>query len=260
MIIPSPQRRQYREAAKISMEILWQLHQATRIGITPLEIDALADRLCRQHGVRPNFKGVGEAHNLYQHATCISVNDVVVHGIPQATPLVAGDLVKVDFGLEYQGLNTDHCFTVGLAPVSADDQRLLETGRAAVAGAAALAKIGAHTGDLGHFMETTARNQGFTVLKQYVGHGIGTTLHESPQLPAWGEPGRGERLREGMVLCVEAQLIAGSNEVFIDSDGWSVRTRDGSRSVMFEYMVVVGRDTPEFLTPSQDWPLIVDPA
>lgn len=258
MIITSDkQLQQYRQAAKISTEILWQLHQKTRQGVTPMEIDALADKLCRQHGARPNFKGVGSAGNEYQYATCISVNDTVVHGIPQSTPLQAGDLVKVDFGLEYQGLNTDHCFTVGIGPVSNKDKNLMETGRAAVLKAAQQAIAGRFTGDLGDSMESIAHSQGYMVAEQYVGHGIGRTLHEEPQLPAWGDPGTGDVLQQGMVLCVEAQVIAGDNELFVAQDGWSVKTADGNKSVMFECMVVVGEQKPEFLTENLDWPLIV---
>jgi methionyl aminopeptidase len=257
IITSDKQLRQYQQAAKISMEILWQLHQKTKNGVTPLEIDMLADELCQRYGVKPNFRGVGGTSNEYQYATCISVNDTVVHGIPQNVPLKAGDLVKVDFGLEYQGLNTDHCFTVGIGPVSSKDKNLMETGRAAVLKAAKQAIAGKYTGDLGDIMESTAHSQGYMVTEQYVGHGIGTTLHEEPQLPAWGDPGTGDVLREGMVLCVEAQVIAGDSEVYTAKDGWSVKTVDGSKSVMFECMVVVGKNKPEFLTTNLDWPLIV---
>jgi methionyl aminopeptidase len=258
MIITSPQQlKQYREIAKLSTDILWQLHQKTRAGVTSLEIDALADALCRKHGVRPNFKGVGSSRNPYQYATCISVNDTVVHGIPQDVPLQEGDLVKVDFGLEKDGLNTDHCFTVGIGRLSAEDQELLETGREAVLNAARAARSGSATGDLGHLMESIAQEHDFTVTEQYVGHGIGHSLHEEPQIPAWGDPGTGTRLEKGMVLCVEAQVIAGSNEVYTAKDGWSVKTRDGSKAVMFEYMVMADKHQPVLLTPTADWPLTV---
>jgi len=258
MIISSTkQLNQYREAAKLSMEILWQLHQKVAEGVTPLEIDELADQLCHQHNVKPNFKGVGHKNNPYRHATCIAVNDTVVHGIPQAISLMAGDLVKVDFGLEYQGLNTDHCFTVGVGKLAANDQKLLITGRQAVLTAAQSAITGKHTGDLGHLMESIAGKQGFSVTEQYVGHGIGRTLHEEPQIPAWGEAGKGSVLQKGMVLCVEAQVLAGDNEVYVTNDGWSVRTADGGNAVMFEFMVIVDKPQPEFLTPTMNWPLLV---
>jgi methionyl aminopeptidase len=258
MVIKSEaERRKYRQAAKLSTEILWQLHQKTSAGVTPLEIDALADKLCRQHNGKPNFRGVGPKKNPYQFATCISVNDTVVHGIPQDTPLMEGDLVKVDFGLEYLGLNTDHCFTVGIGELAEGDRKLLTTGRSAILAAAQNAITGKYTGDLGSIMERTAHKQGFTVTEQYVGHGIGHSLHEEPQIPAWGKAGEGAVLQKGMVLCVEAQLLAGNNEVYVAPDGWSVKTQDGSNAVMFEFMVIVDSPKPEFLTPTMDWPLIV---
>lgn len=258
MKIESPQQlQQYREAAKISTEILWRLHEKTREGVTPREIDALADELCLEHGVRPNFKGVGPAHNLYQYATCISVNDVVVHGIPASEPLRAGDLVKVDFGIEHEGLHTDHCFTVGLAPVSSEDQQLLEVGRQAVLDGVRQAVVGNTTGDIGHAIESAVLARGFSVPEIYIGHGIGRSLHEGPEVPAWGDPGAGTKLERGMVLCVEAQVIAGENNVYTADDGWSVKTVDGSKAVMFEYMVVVEKHQPTILTPTTDWPLTV---
>ena len=257
MIISSPQQlKQYQTVAKISTEVLWQLHQKTRAGVTPLAIDQLADQLCKKYQVTPNFKGVGSPKNPYQYATCISVNDVVVHGIPQDIPLKEGDLVKVDFGIVKDGLNTDHCFTVGIGQLTEINQTLLEVGRKAVLKAAQQAKVGKTVGDLGHIMESTAGKYDFTVTEQYVGHGIGRSLHEEPQIPAWGEPKDGVKLQKGMVLCIEAQVIAGNPDVYTAADGWSVKTSDGSNAVMFEYMVVV--DTkPIFLTPTMDWSLTV---
>jgi methionyl aminopeptidase len=249
--------KKYEEVAKLSTGILWELHQKTAGGVTPLEIDTLANELCEKNGVRPNFKGVGGPDNPYKYSTCISVNDVVVHGIPQNKALKKGDLVKVDFGIEKDGLNTDHCFTVVIGDyLSKDDKRLMEVGKKAVLKAAQMARVGKTTGDLGHAMESTVEAEGFTVAEQYVGHGIGKTLHDEPQVPAWGTPKEGQKLKEGMVICVEAQIIAGSNDLYLDNDGWSVKTRDESRSVMFEYMVVVGKKSANILTKTMDWPLV----
>lgn len=258
MILTSSQEiEKYQAIAKLSTDILWQLHQFTKAGVTPVEIDALAEKLAMKTGAKPNFKGVGGPRNPYQYSTCISVNDTVVHGIPQDKPLQTGDLVKVDFGIEKDGYNTDHCFTVVIGDyLSPADELLMKTGRKAVLKAAQAAKAGVMTGDLGYLMETTVVEQGFTVAEQYVGHGIGQTLHDEPQLPAWGDPGTGAKLREGMVVCVEAQVIAGNNDLYVDADGWSVKTRDGSRAVMFEYMVLVGKNSAKILTPTMDWPLV----
>lgn len=258
MIVRSPEElHAYRKVAQLSTHILWKLHQKAAEGVTPLEIDALAEKLCKDNGARPNFKGVGSPKNPYQHSTCIAVNDVVVHGIPQNEPLKKGDIVKLDFGLEKDGFNTDHCVTVVIGGfASEEDRKLVEVTKAAVLKAAHLARVGKRVGDLGYAMESTAYSAGFTVAEQYVGHGIGATLHEEPQIPAWGDPDSGQKLREGMVICVEAQVIAGSNDLYTDADGWSVKTRDGSRAAMFEYMVLVGRKEAEILTPTMDWALI----
>lgn len=255
MILRSEEEKnKYRKVAKLSTDILWQLHQKVSEGVTPLEVDELAEKLAQENGARPNFKGVGDPKNPYKHSTCISVNDVVVHGIPQSEPFKKGDLVKVDFGIEKDGLNTDHCFTVVIGDyLNDEDEKLMEVGRKAVLKAAQMAKVGKTTGDLGHAMESAVEKEGFTVAEQYVGHGIGNSLHDEPQIPAWGEPGAGQKLKEGMVVCVEAQVIAGDNMLDLDSDGWSVKTRDGSKSVMFEYMVLVGKKKAEILTPTMDW-------
>lgn len=258
MILKSlSETKKYQEVAKLSTDILWQLHQKVAEGVTPLEVDTLAENLCLQYGVRPNFKGVGGPSNPYKYSTCISVNETVVHGIPQNIPLKKGDLVKVDFGIEKDNYNTDHCFTVVIGEfLSKEDENLLRTGKEAILKAARMAKVGKTTGDLGHAMENTVADNGFTVAEEYVGHGIGRTLHDEPHIPAWGQPGKGQKLKEGMVICVEAQVIAGENKLYTDKDGWSVKTKDGSKVVMFEYMVVVGKKSAKILTPTMDWPVV----
>lgn len=258
MIIHSPaELAQYKAVGALSTEILGQLRQAVAVGVTPLQIDTLAFELCAKHGAIPNFVGVGPKNNRYQHAMCISVNDTILHGIPDATPLQKGDIVKLDFGLQYQGLNSDHCCTVVVGEfVSQQDEKLVKTTRQAVQAAAKLAVAGKRVGDLGFAMASTAWEAGFDVVKEFVGHGIGKTLHEEPQIPAYGKKGAGEVLREGMVICVEAQVVAGSDEIYQLADGWTIKTVDGARSAMFEYMVMVGKHKPVYLTPTLDWPIV----
>ncbi len=259
MIIKNQQQlKKYRSAGRLSTKILRQLHQAIEIGKTPLEIDALADQLCQKYQVRPNFKGVGPKHNPYQYATCIAVNEVVVHGIPDQRPFKAGDIIKLDFGIEYQGLNTDHCFTLGLGKLSKKERHLIKTSQVAIQKAASQAVAGKRTGDLGYLIQSTVEKQGLSVVKEFIGHGIGNSLHEEPQLPAYGQPGTGQVLKPGMVLCVEAQILAGSDQIYIADDGWTVKTEDGSKSAMFEYMVVVGEKEPEYLTKTLDWAITAD--
>ncbi len=257
MIIKDDQTlKDYKQAGKISTEILGQLREKIAVGVTALEVDQLADQLCQDHDVIPNFKGVGQPNNKYQHTTCISVNDTVVHGIPNSRKFQKGDVVKVDFGIEYKGLNTDHCFTVGIGSVKPRDLKLIKSARTGIQAAAKKAVVGNYIGDLGYIMQTEANQQGFTVAKEFVGHGIGWTLHDDPQIPAFGQPRSGKKLKQGMVLCVEAQFLAGGDSVYIEDDGWTVKTIDRANSAMFEYMVVVQEKEPVFLTPTLDWPII----
>ena len=178
-----------------------------------------------------------------------------MHGIPNGRQFQDGDVVKIDFGIEYQGLNTDHCFTIGLGKFSSQDKKLMTAARSGIQAAAKKAVTGAWTGDLGYTMQRAANRAGFTVAKEFVGHGIGRTLHDDPQIPAYGRPGTGSRLEPGAVLCVEAQVLAGRDDVYLAEDGWTIKTSDGSNAAMFEYMVVVQEDQPLFLTPTLDWPL-----
>ncbi len=248
--------KNYQKAGEISTEILGQLREKIGVGVSALEVEQLADQLCQERGLTPAFKGVGEAHNQYQYITCISINDTVVHGVPNDHKFEKGDVVKVDFGIKYKGLNTDHCFTVGVGSVEPRDLKLIKSAQRGIQAAAKKAVVGNYTGDLGYTMQTEASQQGFTVAKEFVGHGIGRTLHDDPQIPAFGQPRSGKKLKQGMVLCVEAQYLAGGDSVYIENDGWTVKTVDRANSAMFEYMVVVQEEEPVFLTPTLDWPII----
>lgn len=250
------QLKNYRDAAKISTEILHEIYKATKEGVSPADLNKLSENLCKLHQVKPAFVGVSNSHkHPYQHAMCISVNDTVVHGIPTDTPLKDGDLVKLDFGIIYQGLCTDQCVTVGVGKVAKKDRKLLSVARDSVLQAVKLAKAGNTTGLLGHTMESLTKKHGFKVLHDYIGHGIGHNLHESPPIPAFGHFLSGDVLKPGMVLCIESQVVAGDNKVYTATDGWSVKTKDGKKSAMFEFMVVVGKDKPEILTKTYDWSL-----
>ncbi len=258
MIINSDhQLAKYQVVGKLSAAILWQLWEATVEGAIPLDIDNLAQRLCQKHGVKPAFKGVGAKKNPYKWTTCISVNDTVVHGIPTSIPLQAGDLVKVDFGLiSVEGFYTDHCFTKSIGEPSAEDLRLLQVARRSVQEAARLAVAGKKVGDLSHKMQFLAEQAGFSTVKEFVGHGIGYTMHDEPQIPAWGRAHQGLTLKRGQVLCVESQVIASPDDsVYMEADGWTIKANSGAKAAMFEYMVAVGEKRAIFLTPTLDWPL-----
>lgn len=252
----STQRHQYFKACEISVAILKKLYDMVEIGVVPIEIDKAAGQLCREYGVEPAFFNVQGKKGIYGYNTCIQVNDVAVHGIPDAhNPIESGDLVSIDFGIIYEGFFTDHCVTVGVGEVSAEDLKLLHTGRESVYNATKKAITGNHAGDIGYILESEARNEGFDTLKEYIGHGIGNSLHDQPEIPAYGQPGEGEILRRGEVICVESQVVAGEAKVKTDADGWTTRTRDGKNAVMFEFMVFVDNTKSIVMTPTQNWPL-----
>lgn len=239
------------------MDILRQLYDMTNEGVYPLEIDKKAFALCKKYGVEPDFYGVKGFKSNYEYASCIYVNDEAVHGIPSATRAIrSGDLVKIDFGIKADSYFTDHCVTVGIGRVKYTDKKLLEIGKQAVLDGVSKATSSYKTGDIGHAIESTARKAKFDTIKQYIGHGIGHTLHDEPEVPATGKAGSGTQLKDGQVICVEAQVVAGKPNVIMDDDGWTVRTRDGKNAVMFEYMVIVGKNEPEILTDTRDWSLI----
>lgn len=253
VIKKSKEEKILREAGEMSVEILSKLRDILKEGVTTLEIDEYAGELCSEYGVKAAFKEV----DGYHFNTCISINDVAVHGLPNGYVLKKGDLVSIDFGIVYKGYMTDHCWTWSVGKPDGKKMKLLESGRRAVENAMEKAVVGNRTGDLGFEMESEAKRNGFNILKVFVGHGIGKGLHEYPDIPAFGKRGTGELLVDGMVICVECQVVDDTGKVFTDDDGWSERTERGGDSVMFEYMVIVKKDTPVVLTDIRDWGVIV---
>jgi len=238
-----------KEASRVSVEILSKLGEMVKIGNTPFQIDEYAGELCREYGVHSSFKKV----KGYNFNTCISVNDVAVHGIPKDIPFNEGDLVSIDFGIVYKKFYTDHCWTWCVGKADEKRMKLLLAGRKAVENAIPKAVVGNRTGDLGYEMEKEAKRNGFNVLSVYVGHGVGRGLHEEPEIPAFGDRGRGTLLEDGMVICIECQVVDDVDDVNIDEDDWSARTINGGNAVMFEYMVIVRKDSPTILTNMLNW-------
>ncbi len=236
---------QLRKAGQMAAEIVERLSQEVLPGVSAGAIDRLAGDLCREYGVEPAFLGYqGYAYNI-----CIAVNDEVVHAIPYEDKIFSeGDLVKLDFGVKYNGYFSDHCRTFAVGNISSLHEELLQAGKAATMNAVALCKTGNRIGDLSYAMQSTAEAAGFSVVKMYIGHGIGKKLHEEPEVPAYGNPGTGPILQQGMVLCVECQVCEKQADVVHDRDGWTSRTKDGGYVVMFEHMVHVTDDGPEILT------------
>jgi methionyl aminopeptidase len=238
-----------RTAAKISTEILMQLRDAVQTGKNAKEIDNLAFSLTEKANVRPAFLGVPGPKHPFPGAVCISTNDETLHGIPyESRVFQSGDIVKVDFGIVYKNLYTDHCVTVALGEISEDEQKLINTAKLCIDTAVKKAIAGNRVGDISFILQTISDLAGFDFVTSYCGHGVGRSLHEDPQIPSYGRAGTGPDLKQGMVICIENQLSLGSAELVMDPDGWTLRTEDGSKTAMFEHMVLVQDGNAEVLT------------
>ncbi len=234
-----------RAACLVVHDVLEELERAAQPGVTTAELDRIAAARTRERGAAPAFLG----YHGYPASLCISVNDEVVHGIPSpARVLEAGDLVGLDFGVVLDGFYGDAARTVAVGTPSAAAARLIEATRDALAAAIAQATPGHRVGDIGAAVQGLVEARGFSVVRDFVGHGIGRRLHEPPQVPNFGRPGAGETLRPGMVLALEPMVNAGAPDVEILDDGWTAVTADGSLSAHFEHTVYVTENDPEILT------------
>lgn len=234
-----------RAAGQVVHEVLQALAAAARPGVTTLELDKLAEALTRRRGAEPAFLG----YHGYPASLCISVNDEVVHGIPSPDRALAqGDLVSLDFGVVLDGWVADSAITVGVGPLDAESARLVAVTRQALARAIAQAVPGNRVGDLGAAAQAYVESRGLQVVRDFVGHGVGRRLHEPPQVPNFGTPGTGPRLKAGMVLAIEPMVNLGTAAVEHLEDGWTAVTQDGRRSAHFEHTVAVTENGPEILT------------
>lgn len=243
-------------AADITTEILKEVFDSVHVGVSAADLNSLTAKLCHKHNVVPAFYGVPGIKAAFNYNLCVSVNDVVLHGIPhQSIKFAGGDVIKLDFGIIQDQIYTDQCVTVILEPASASNLKLVEVTKVAVLSGVSKAKTGNLTNDIGGTIHTLTKMAGFDVLKEFVGHGIGASLHEAPEVAAYNNPYSNTKLEEGDVICVEAQVVEGSDEVLVAKDDWSIVTKDGKKGAMFEYMVIVG-DRPENITNTLDWPLV----
>ncbi len=233
-----------RRVNQLVARILAELRQAVAAGVTTRDLDRLAERLVREAGAEPAFKG----YHGYPATVCASVNEQVVHGIPSARALVAGDIVSIDMGAKLDGFFGDCAVTVPVGDVSEQAATLLRVTEAALFQGIDAVKPGARVSDIGAAVQHHVEGHGFSVVREFVGHGIGTSLHEEPQVANYGPAGSGPRLSEGMVLAIEPMVNAGRPSVKVQSDGWTAVTTDGSLSAHFEHTVVVTREGTEILT------------
>jgi methionyl aminopeptidase len=222
-------------ASRIVAEILEEIKGHIRPGVETRELDELAEELCRRRRVQPAFKG----YRGYPASLCVAVNEEVVHGIPGPRQLKAGDIIGLDFGVRYDGFYGDAAITVAVGEVSPKAQLLLKATEEALYAGIAKMRIGGRLSDISHAIQTTVERYGFSVIRQFVGHGIGRALHEDPQIPNFGPPGRGPIIRAGMTFAIEPMTSAGSWQVKLLPDGWTAVTQDGSLSAHFEHTVAL---------------------
>ena len=231
------------EACAISAGALKLVGSAVEPGVTTAELDRMAEEYIRSKGAVPNFKN----YQGYPATACISINNEVIHGIPsKSRKLMPGDIVSVDLGAEYGGYHGDNAATFACGDISDEAKRLMDATRESLYEGISAARSGGRIGDIGHKIQSYIEARGYSVVRQFVGHGIGTKLHEAPEVPNFGIPGRGIRLMPGMTI--EPMVNVGSEDVKILPDGWTVLTRDGSLSAHFEHTIVITPDGPKILT------------
>jgi len=233
-----------RAAGLIVAEILARLETLVKPGATTGELDRLAERECLRLGAKPAFKGYGG----FPYALCASPNDRVVHGFPDQRPLLEGDILSIDFGVIYQGYYGDAAITVPVGKIDDATASLVKATRESLDRAIEKSVPGGRLSDISHAVQSWVEARGFSVVRDFVGHGIGRQLHEAPQIPNFGAPGQGPRLKPGMTLAIEPMINAGLPGVKILEDGWTAVTQDGKRSAHFEHTVAITEHGPEILT------------
>jgi methionyl aminopeptidase len=245
IVCKSPAEIEKMRAANLLVaQVLEDLAAMVAPGVSTADLDAAAEARVRAAGAEPAFKG----YRGYPATLCASVNEQVVHGIPGRRELAAGDIVSLDMGVKLGGYYGDSAVTVAVGPVGEDVKRLLRVTQEALEAGIAQVRVGGRISDIGHAIQQHVEAEGFSVVREFVGHGIGAALHEEPQIANYGEPGRGPRLAEGMTLAIEPMVNMGKAAVRVLADGWTAVTKDGSLSAHFEHTVAVTKNGPDVLT------------
>jgi methionyl aminopeptidase len=233
-----------RRSGRLVRGLLEELRERTRPGVSTLELEKYIEKRIAQLGARPAFKG----YRGYPCCLCTSVNSEVIHGIPSERRLKGGDILSLDMGVVVDGYYGDSAITVPVGEIPESTQRLLRVTQEALQLAIDQARLGNRVGDISSTIQRHAEQNGYSVVREFVGHGIGRQLHEEPQVPNFGQPGHGPVLKQGMVLAIETMINAGESAVRVLADNWTAVTADGSLSAHFEHMVAVSRNGPDILT------------
>lgn len=233
-----------REAGRIVALTHQELKKHIAPGITTRELDVIADRFIRKHDAIPSFKG----YNGFRGSICASVNDELVHGIPGGRVLNDGDIISIDIGAKYNGYHGDSAWTYAVGQIDEESERLMDVTEESLYKGLEQAKPGERLSNISHAIQTYAESNGFSIVREYVGHGVGQDLHEDPQIPHYGPPNRGPRLKPGMVLAIEPMVNAGSRYVKTLTDNWTVVTVDGKRCAHYEHTIAITESGYEILT------------
>jgi methionyl aminopeptidase len=233
-----------RASNRIVAEVLSKLREQVKPGVKTKDLDKFAEEIAEKRGAKPAFKG----YHGYPHSLCISINEVVVHGMPSERVLEEGDIVGLDFGVCYNGFFGDATITLPVGKVTQKALRLMEVTEQSLYAGIEQAKVGNRLGDISAAVQTTVEDAGYSVVRDFVGHGIGKNLHEEPQIANFGQKGRGIELKSGMILAIEPMVNEGKYKVQILPDGWTVVTKDGSLSAHFEHSVAITDNGPDILS------------
>lgn len=233
-----------RASNRLVAEVLSRLKERIKPGVKTKDLDKFAEEIAEKRGAKPAFKG----YRGYPHSLCISINEEVVHGMPSKRVLQEGDIVSLDFGIYYQGFYGDSAITLPVGKVSEKALRLMQVTERSLYAGIEQARAGNRLGDISAAVQTVVEDAGFSVVRDFVGHGIGRNLHEEPQIPNFGKKGRGIELKSGMILAIEPMVNEGEYKVRVLADGWTVVTRDGSLSAHFEHSVVITDNGPDILS------------
>ncbi len=233
-----------RASNRIVAEVLSRLREKVKPGVKTKDLDKYAEEIAEKRGAKPAFKG----YHGFPHSLCISINEVVVHGMPSERVLVEGDIVGLDFGVYYQGFYGDATITLPVGKVTENATRLMQVTEQSLYAGIEQAVSGNRLGDISATVQKVAEGAGYSVVKDFVGHGIGKNLHEEPQIPNFGQKGRGIELKRGMILAIEPMVNEGQYKVKIQPDGWTVVTKDGSLSAHFEHSIAITDNGPDILS------------
>ena len=240
--------KQIKKSCQLTANTLQYITEKIKPGLKTIEIDKIAESFILKHGGKPSFKGYGDEGNEFPSSVCISINDEIVHGIPGERVLQEGDIVSIDIGTYLNGYYGDSAVTVGVGEISEVAEKLIKTTKKCLHEGIKKAISGNSIGDIGNTVQTVAEENNFSVVREFVGHGVGLKVHEDPQIPNYGKPKTGLKLEKGMVIAIEPMVNQGDYRTISSDDGWTVKTADGSLSAHFEHTIAIYEKGNEILT------------